>query len=358
MFKKSISLLVFCIPLLLKAQINVSVQLPPNGVVQKDQLWNLVLTNSGREAMNISILVTIRDVATGQPVLSAATRSILLAKGIKVLTANEVQPVQYDYGLNAQGNVSLPFGSYMACYTITRDVDGPQVVAEECIRFTVSPLSPLLLNTPSDKALIQTRVPQFTWLPPMPVTSYTSIEYEMTLVELKPGQGPVDALRQNTPVYTAAHQKSLFINYPASAPSLDTGKTYAWQVVAFTNQTYAVQSDIWSFRIRGNDVPFAAEEAVPFVRLKSEEDASLTLCREELRISYVNDCNDRSVDYEVVALQDGNRVVHHGTLDLIGGQNLIKIPFKHRELQSGKMYQFRLLNSRKESWTAKFIYSK
>jgi hypothetical protein len=38
-------------------------------------------------------------------------------------------------------------------------------------------------------------------------------------------------------------------NYPASNKTLDTGKVYAWRVIAKNGETFAAQSEVWTFRI-------------------------------------------------------------------------------------------------------------
>ena len=52
--------------MLLKAQVTVNVQLPPGGLVQKDQLWNMVIINNNAEMPEATISLDPQDAATGQ----------------------------------------------------------------------------------------------------------------------------------------------------------------------------------------------------------------------------------------------------------------------------------------------------
>jgi len=232
---KFILLLAISFPTLLWAQITINVVQPPAGMVTKDQLWNLVLTNNSNTGSQITILLNLKDAVTGQLVLSAGTRNILLNKGIKVLTIQDVQPVQYTSGAgNATANF-LPPGSYIACYTVSNyNHELLQTLATECVRVNITPLSPPLLNTPANRSTIQTQAPQLTWIPPAPLDMFDNLNYELSVAEILDGQSPAEAIRYNTPVYSAAHLKAPYENYSSTFSALKAGKTYRPQIAAGT----------------------------------------------------------------------------------------------------------------------------
>src|ERR1700754_3454582 len=80
-----------------RSQVSIVLQVPPTGVMQKNQLWNMALINASADARSVSIQLTLLDVRDGQSVLTAETRPILLTKGTTMITAKDVSPVQYDY---------------------------------------------------------------------------------------------------------------------------------------------------------------------------------------------------------------------------------------------------------------------
>lgn len=255
MLKKIITLFAFCIPIVMQAQITISVQLPPAGMIQKDQLWNLVLVNNGNTAIEANILLNLQDALTGQSVLSAASRGILLSKGVKMLNIQDVQPVQYNYGTAIMSNNYLPPGSYIACYSVSRNIsDRTEVLADECVRVNINPLSPPLLNSPADKSVLNNIYPQLTWIPPAPLDMFDNISYDVAVAEVSEGQSAIEAIMYNTPAYIKNHINTTYDNYPSSYSKLEAGKTYAWQVTARNGQSFAAATEVWTFSIAKDSV--------------------------------------------------------------------------------------------------------
>jgi hypothetical protein len=236
-------------------QVSLSLHEPPPGIVQKNQLWNLTLVYSGNTPVNVVIGLALLDVRDNQPAMTAFTRPISLNKGAKQLKALDVSPVDYNYfsaafDVSRLGEAFLPIGSYRACYTVYAANRDPEVIyAEDCINLEIQPLGPPQLNLPSDSAKLETTYPQFNWLPPVPVTLFNNLNYDLLVAEVQPGQTPEAAIQENLPVYTALHITTPVNNYPASNKSLDTGKIYAWRVVAKNGEVFAAQSEVWTFSV-------------------------------------------------------------------------------------------------------------
>lgn len=360
--KRSLSLYLVLSVLALRAvaQVSMTVQLPPAGVLQKAQLWNIVLVSASNNPENVRITLRLMDAQTNQPVLTGITRIITLNKGAKQLRAADVMPVQYEY-LNATTDRSvnglLSAGNYIACYSlmVIADKMGNQP-GEDCIPFVIEPVSPPLLNTPANKSMLESRLPQFTWLPPAPVNLFTDLNYEMVLTELHPGQSPEEAIQQNIPVYRAPRLKNMFVNYPAGAVALDTAKQYAWTVTARNGSLYAAQTEVWTFRVKGVQNTARITNGA-YVQLKKELDGLVINCN-YLRCSYSNETPDSTVKYELIALENDNRVARSGSLAIKRGDNRLDVPLNKIGLSNGKSYLFRLRNSRSEYWQLKFVYTK
>lgn len=235
------------------AQISISVQEPPAGIVQKSQLWNLSLINSGNTPFNVVIGITLIDVNENQPMLTAFSRSITLAKGVKIIKAGDVSPIDYSYvsaSFNRLMDAFIPVGNYTACYTVYATEKGSEIpLTENCINLDVQPLSPPQLALPSDSASLQNSYPQFSWLPPAPLTLFTDLNYELLVTEVREDQTPGAAIQENIPVYNARRLSTVVTNYPSSWKSLDTGKVYAWRIIAKNGESFAAQSEVWTFRI-------------------------------------------------------------------------------------------------------------
>lgn len=348
------SMLTFCAA----AQVSMTVQLPPAGVLQKAQLWNIVLVSASDRAENVMITMRLMDAQTNQPVLTGITRTILLNKGAKQLRIGDVMPVQYEYlsaAIDRSVSGMLPAGSYMACYSlmVLSDKNGNQP-GEDCIPFAVEPVSPPLLNTPANESVLESGSPQFTWLPPAPLNMFNDLNYELTLVEVHPGQSPLEAIQQNIPVYRAPRLKNIFVNYPAGALTLDTARQYAWTVVARNGSLFAAQTEIWTFRLKAVHKPVYAAGNGAYVQLRKELDGTVISCS-SLRFEYNNETADSTVRYEVIALENNNRIVSTGALSVKRGPNNLELPLK-KGFGEGRSYLFRLRNVRNEYWQVKFIY--
>jgi hypothetical protein len=359
-------LLFYCLFLgisIARAQVSMTLQVPPTGVLLKNQLWNMLLVNSGSSTVLLRVNLVLLDEKTNQPVLTANSIPVALAKGARQLQAKDLGPIQYTYNSPAfhadqDPNGFLPAGSYQACYTVVNAEKGnPQV--ENCIQLNVDPLSPPLLNTQADESKIYTPSPQFTWLPPTPPGLFSDLSYLLVLVEVLPGQGKADAIQQNIPVYSAGFIKNLYMNYPSSYRSLDTSHLYAWRIVALNNGQAAAMSDIWTFRVTTPPLASLAKKEQPYIALRRGLDASVASGGQTLKLTYENIPADTLVHYTVTSLEDpGNPIVQQGNLVLSRGRNLLELPLqKGGGYAEKKVYLFSLTNGRNESWTVKFTWS-
>jgi len=342
-------------------QVNMTVQVPPTGVMQKAQLWNMLLVSASSSAISVRIELRITDAHTNQPVLTGISRTIILSKGAKQIQIGDVMPVAYEYlssSADRSANGLLTAGTYLACYNVIRQSgDVGNLVAEDCLPFSVEPVSPPLLNTPADRSLSETNLPQFTWLPPAPVTIFNDLNYDMVLVELRAGQSPAEAVQQNIPVFRSAHSRNMFVNYPVSAVALDTAKRYAWTVTANNGNQFAAQTDVWTFMVKGIQPVKTELLSDAYIQLRKELDATVFTCRDILPFSYNNVAGDTTIRYEIIAQDEQNVVKKTGVLKLKAGENLLNVKPGNHLLNSQQHYLLRVFNSRQEYWYMKFIYT-
>jgi hypothetical protein len=343
-----------------QGQVSMTVQLPPTGVLQKAQLWNILLVSASNAPVNVRIMLRLSDAATNQPLLTGISRTITLAKGARQLQLADVNPVQYEYlspAVDRTTNGLLTSGNYVACYSVVAGSHVTELAAEDCIPFTVEPVSPPLLNTPANESVLETLLPQFTWLPPAPLNIFNDLNYELVIVAIGDGQSAPEAIQQNMPVFRAPNNRNLFVNYPASAAALDTARRYAWTVTAYNGNRFAAQTEVWTFRIK-NMQSQSRRVINAYVQLKKELTGYVTGCSGPLLFSYNNEANDRTVKYEIVALERNNRIVQQGELSLKPGENMVELQLERStRFDDKKTYLFRLLNSRQEHWNIKFIYN-
>ena len=359
MNKKTVLLLfVVLLSATVRAQINLTLQVPPFGVLMKNQLWNMTLINGSSIAVPVQLTMTMVDEKTNQPVLSASVPVIILNHGARQIQAKDLNPIVYTYEnlavTDRNPNGLLPIGQFRVCYTLSRGADAGSPI-EACIELAVDPLSPPLLNTPADEAQIYTASPQFTWLPPTPANMFGDLSYDLVLVEVLPGQAKADAVEQNVPVYSGGLIRSPFLNYATSYTALDTGRLYAWRIVAMNNGQPAAMSDIWTFKVVTPPIPPVVPAYSAFVELRRGLDASLTTAGKSLNVTFDNAASDSVVRYTISAIQQaGNPVVQQGTLSIRRGRNWLTIPLTKGAYGSEKLYLFQFINSRNESWNIKF----
>lgn len=351
MTKKFLFFFIFCLPLLVRAQVTVSVQLPPAGMIQKDQLWNLVLVNNTNGEIDASIGLNLQDAVTGQTVLSAATRSVTFNKGARMMTVRDVQPVQYNYGLSGFNNNYLPLGSYVACYTVIHNKT-TEVLTNECVRVNINPLSPPLLNMPGDKSVLQTTVPQFSWTPPTPLQMFDNLNYEINIAEVQEGQSPADAIRYNTPVYVKTNSRQPFETYPSSYSKLEKGKIYAWQVTARNGINYAATTEVWTFGF-SKDSSKAQTTGSSYILLKSNRDEAGVnyIQASELLIKYYS--FDKAHETTALFLNEQGRVLKEQKQKIIYGDNFIRFEL-NRQFQQGQVYRIEISDQQNQIHTATF----
>lgn len=351
MLKKIILIFLFCAPILGNAQIVLNAQLPPAGLVSKDQLWNLILVNNKDDVMDIRIQMNLQDPITGQVVLSANTGNILLSKGVKVISFQDLQPIYYNYNIPDVSGRYLPMGSYTACYQVSNNVGEDRPLIQECIRFNIDPLSPPLLNSPADKAEIESPYPQFTWMPPTPYEMFTNLAYDLIVTEVLQGQSPTEAVQYNTPIYTKNNITLPYESYASSFTKLDTGKIYAWQVIAQNDLKYSAKTEIWTFKI-STIVPISQIIAqTPFIKMKRDNPEKGIAPNAILKLSYTNEAIDTSVILHIVDLNNRQNKPILLTISVDRGENLIQEDLK--KVLTGKeesLYEAYIINSRNEKW--------
>ena len=353
MLQKTIVFLLFLFPITLGAQVSISVQLPPAGLVQKDQLWNLVLVNNSNAPLDVTIFLDLKDPVTGQSILSAGTRNLFLAKGMKLMSVRDVQPVQYNYGVVRLVNNYLPLGTYLACYHVSRlSSKGVEILAEECVPVNISPLSPPLLNTPIDNSVLPNEFPQFTWIPPTPTEMFDRLTYDISVVEVQPGQNSAEAVLYNTPVFIKNYCRVPFESYPSTYSRLEKGKLYAWQVIANNDLNYSAPSAIWTFTLKEDSVA-AVAVSTNYILLKNESEAA--------GINYVDADNlyikyysfEKEHDTGVRFIDNKGTIVREVKQKIIYGDNYLKFKLSAR-FHKGEIYKLVITDKQNTVHTASF----
>jgi hypothetical protein len=354
MLKKILLVGLLPVALYTKAQVTLSVQLPPGGMVQKDQLWNMVVVNNSNTIPEAVVSLDIQDAVTGQTVLSAVSRSFILGKGVKVINIKDVQPLQYNYLAAELTGMYIPLGTYVACFRVIKnDVKGPEPVGDECLRVTINPLSPPLLNTPVDRTILETNYPQFTWLPPAPVDMFNSLNYDLLIAEVLPGQSPAEAILVNTPVYTNYNLRTVYQNYPSTYSRLKEGQQYAWQVTARNGLNYAAQTEVWIFSIKSTDTVEAVSISNSYIELRDSKEVSgiSIVAGDELLVKYYSFDNDHTSTIRL--LSGDGKLIREVKQKLTYGNNFFKIKLGEN-FNKELVYTVEVMDSKQNRYAGRF----
>jgi hypothetical protein len=347
------------------AQAQVSVQFTNTGyLLTKDQLWNVMLLNTGTPVDAARIEITLSDVTSSQLLCRFTSRNMSLPTGPKNITVQDALPVQttvYSPGFTDMNPYGvLPPGRYYMCIDVLRFAENTYTsVGDACEDIEAVAFAPVQLTLPENGAVLESRTPLFTWLPPMPVTQYGQLQYDLKLVELLHNQAAVDGIDNNAPLLTAAAVQGNSYNYLPSMPALKEGHVYAWQVTARNGSQPISVSDIWLFSIAdSNRVSRAAKDGV-YSPLKKEITSSFITVTGDLNVEYNNETNEREVLAKIIDINATNpstTVKATFTLPLVYGPNFISIEAKETyHLQNGKFYKLIVTNAKKEEWMITFL---
>jgi hypothetical protein len=111
--------------------------------------------------------------------------------------------------------------------------------------------------------------------------------YDLKLVELTDNQTAYDAIQRNFSVFEQQNLTTTNLQYPANAIQLQDGKTYAWKILAKTNDgTLIGETEVWTFKYSPNkpiDEPMVDRN---YIRMKKDLDNYYVLVKNQLKVIY------------------------------------------------------------------------
>ena len=218
------------------------------------ELFYCTLNNTGEPQM---VYLDAKILKDGEPILIARSGSFMLKEGITTINSFNAESV-----LQSMSNIStdyiqndifdeilqtgyIPSGNYMFCLIVfnlsEEELSNPDV----CHLFTSWPVTPPRLLLPQDNSDIDTELPLFSWTHVMPYKP--SVTYNLQLVELFDGQGPFDAFQSNYIFYKSNIIRLNSFQYPISAPSLNSCRSYAWRIIGnYDSQQTDFQTQVFN----------------------------------------------------------------------------------------------------------------
>jgi hypothetical protein len=364
---KIITLILLLICLQGNTQIIVTPQLQKTGVVQKQQMWDMLLTNTGTTSILGHIQVVLGDNVTGQPILSGTGKIFSIAPGNLIINSAMMDPVQYtqlnpNYVFEPGPNGMLPVGNFSVCISFFRHASEEITqIAEECDFIEVEPLSPPQLVLPWNASEELTQTPMFNWLPPSPVSFFANLNYDLDLVEQLPGQSAADAIQQNMPLLHQVNIIPTSLLYPAGAPQLEYDKQYAWRITAKSSGVVVSRSEVWNFTPKKEKtVAVVRTNNLPYIKLVRSDQPGYALQVDYLKFEYLNEANDSTWNIQVYDLSTpmmDSISMRWDTIPVKYGQNLVNIDLSDKQVFiSRHTYLLKLSNHWGEEWRMKFEF--
>jgi hypothetical protein len=354
---RKLLMICFCCFLLcsLKAQVTLQPNIPTTGLMQKKQLWNVLMVNGNAEALDGKLMLVLIDRRTGQELFTARSGIINVPKGPKLLNDVILNPIQYNYTsslFNGRLQDLLPIGSYTACYTFKAK---EELLSEECIAIDIEPLSPPMLIFPTDSAKLDAMPAQFTWMPPAPMQLFGKLNYQVIIAEVKSGQQAAEALQENIPVFFENNLFSNVLNYPSSAKGFEKGKNYAWHVIAQDGTTYAAKTETWVFTINEQAKEQKAVSNTYF--LINDANGVYELNSDSIAVKF--NSYEGAFEAQFDILNKNDKIIKQYKAALQVGDNYIKIPFDRKKYKeafyslklkdfTGKIHSIRIAVNKNE----------
>lgn len=341
------------------SQVTLQPVLPASGMVQKAQLWNVVVVNSSVDNYKCRLTITLRDRVTNLEVLSASSSIFSIATGAKQLDINFLNPVQYNYAASGQETKLqglIPVGNYIACYSLTANGDKATDIADECVPFDVEPLSPPQLILPADSSVLEASPTIFSWIPPSPDGIFSGLNYEILITPVNEGQKAEEAIQQNLPVFSQASLISNYLNYSKAYSSLEKNQWYAWQVIAKDKGSYAGKTEVWTFKV-GEKRPDKINAGIPFVKLSNQSSRVAMAENGIVKIAFDNDANQKKIQLQLYNLNSNKKNQSASLMvKLTPGENFIQYDLRKAfTLKEGGIYMIKTADANGQSLSGTFI---
>ena len=295
-------LLIFILPQYLSAQqFTMQLIIPSPGSPyfsdweSNPNIATLIVDNATGQSQNIIFSLNLTHSRYGQ-VLTVQSDPKTITPGQNIFNNTDFinwETVEYNHALERTivQTGRLPEGTFTLCVDL-QNFAGTSVFATTCASVDIMYPEPPRLVFPMNNDVITSEYPTFQWTPVVVPPDY-QLRYILKIVEILPGQSPVQALRANIPHYENNNLMASYFTYSVEALPLEQGKTYAWQVQALDQNglppaSNEGKSEIWTFslggRVTSEGFPQDSLELVDGVaRLINLEDVSIT----ETPFSYI-----------------------------------------------------------------------
>lgn len=339
------------------AQFTVEFITPGDFQFTNPQLWSMILySNYQHSSIHYIAEVNLTN-SENVLVASSHTKPFLLGGTKNMMSSAEALQSITSYYSNdvsqsfMRTGILLP-GKYRWCFRLN-STDEPVTVINECTTIEISSMVTINLVQPPDDEQIYTTSPLLIWNT-LPVGNYI---YKLRLAEMGVKQSSSKALRINKNYLEGIKTNSTSINYPARAPLLKAGSTYAWQVICFDGDKELAQSEVWKFSVQQNGHREMPSDPVSYRKITMEINRNPYFFTTEIKFVYDNWLNEEELSYNVMDLSNGQLMSGLQPVSLIDGENQIDIATSGLNLVENRNYLLTVINPNHHSYLLSFIYA-
>lgn len=312
-------------------------------------------------SFSASLRITIQEEKSGK-VAELTARNVVVQKGLNSYTRFPQGTVSAVFGRSSLASIlqqtgKLAEGDYEYCFELTPTEVKPGLLEmyEQCFQVALQPRLPLLLVDPVDEEKICNQRPSFLWQPPMPAD--LNARYRILVAEVKARQTPVEALSFNLPLINISDLREPRLNFPAHLPSLDTGKTYVWQVYYSVNNMLLIKSEIWTFRIDCEE-PQAKVADDSYRELKESGEGDYYIADAYLKFAVTNFYNEGNLQYSIADLGEPTKTISKlPKFKLLAGLNKYQLNLsEYRDFKPGGHYLLTVFMPNGQRMYLRFTY--
>ena len=324
-------------------------------------LFNCRIINASAKRM-ATLTIAVSEHKNGQ-VLFVKSTAFAVNPGSNIIPAAAIRSAAVEFTPNPIGVIvrhdhNFPVGDYEYCFTLNYTDSGNNAIDEQCFQLHLVPFAELNLVEPFNKDTICDKRPLLTWQPLLP--GIPGAGYQLVLSEVKKDQGAVEALNYNLPIINQSHISATVLPYPAIAKELEQGKTYAWQVTAYKDQTILNRSEIWTFKVNCRD-PKKKPEIIPDDGYRDIEDlvkGNFYVAVAYLKFALTNPYQQKPLTYEISSLSSpAKKIKGLPKITLTRGKNKVMIDlFNTDSFTDGESYLLKLKLPDGSEKSLRFIY--
>jgi hypothetical protein len=322
-----ITIIILFYSLYTNAQISINYFIRDNTILRQDDMWNfMVLNASGDVTCLLTIDLMNKD---GDVVIHGNSPQFTLKNGSNTNFTALKDQTSFTYGQNEEAqnlkkNGILLTGRYHICLKIIPS-DNVIHYSEKCIDFRSKEFYVLRLVYPLNNGEVLSPQPLLKW---NASSSSPATTYALKLTILNDGQTKNEALESNPSYVNEINLSNNVLQYPFSAPGLESKKNYVWQVAAIRNQEIVATTEPWIFHLVNLDtIALVKSDCYRLIHKTSNNEFYVN--DDILRFGYENIANDKILDYQIINLENNKIYRGKAQIQLTYGLNKIDIKLKN-----------------------------